>query len=135
MSGSGGIWFCPGIRSGVISTGGCVIGNPVIIIIRIIGRKNLVSVTGDNVSVHYTGTLLNGTKFDSSVDRGQPISIPIGVGQVIKGWDEGIMMLKQGGKAKLIIPPQLGYGSAGAGGVIPPNAWLVFDVKLKKVGN
>jgi len=91
--------------------------------------------TGDNVSVHYTGTLLNGTKFDSSVDRGQPISIPIGVGQVIKGWDEGIMMLKQGGKAKLIIPPQLGYGSAGAGGVIPPNAWLVFDVELIKVGN
>lgn len=91
--------------------------------------------TGDNVSVHYSGALLNGTKFDSSYDRGQPIAIPIGVGQVIKGWDEGIMMLKQGGKAKLIIPPQLGYGSAGAGGVIPPNAWLVFDVELIKVGN
>lgn len=91
--------------------------------------------TGDNVSVHYSGTLLNGTKFDSSYDRGQPISIPIGVGQVIRGWDEGIMMMKQGGKAKLIIPPQLGYGSAGAGGVIPPNAWLVFDVELIKVGN
>ena len=91
--------------------------------------------TGDMVSVHYTGTLLNGTKFDSSVDRGQPISLPIGVGQVIKGWDEGIMMLKQGGKAKLIIPPHLGYGSQGAGGVIPPNSWLVFDVELIKVGN
>ena len=91
--------------------------------------------TGDMVSVHYTGTLLNGTKFDSSVDRGQPISLPIGVGQVIKGWDEGIMMLNQGGKAKLIIPPHLGYGSQGAGGVIPPNAWLVFDVELIKVGN
>ena len=90
---------------------------------------------GDMVSVHYTGTLLNGTKFDSSVDRGQPISLPIGVGQGIKGWDEGIMMMKQGTKAKLIIPPHLGYGSAGAGGVIPPNAWLVFDVELVKVGN
>lgn len=90
---------------------------------------------GDMVSVHYSGTLLNGTKFDSSYDRGQPISLPIGVGQVIKGWDEGIMMLKEGGKAKLIIPPHLGYGNQGAGGVIPPNAWLVFDVELVKVGN
>lgn len=90
---------------------------------------------GDMVSVHYSGTLLNGQKFDSSYDRGEPISLPIGVGQVIKGWDEGIMMLKQGGKAKLIIPPHLGYGSQGAGGVIPPNAWLVFDVELLKVGN
>jgi peptidyl-prolyl cis-trans isomerase A (cyclophilin A) len=88
---------------------------------------------GDIVSVHYTGMLLDGKKFDSSVDRGQPIQIPIGVGQVIKGWDEGILLLKEGGKGKLVIPPYLGYGKQGAGGVIPPNAWLVFDVELVKV--
>ncbi len=85
---------------------------------------------GQTVVVHYNGTLLDGKKFDSSYDRNEPIEIPIGVGKVIKGWDEGIMMLKKGGKAKFIIPSELGYGTHGYPGVIPPNAWLVFDVEL-----
>ena len=90
---------------------------------------------GQNVSVHYTGYLVDGTKFDSSSDRNQPLDFPIGVGRVIKGWDEGIMLLKVGSKAKLIIPPELGYGSRGAGGIIPPNAILIFDVELIAVSD
>ncbi len=85
---------------------------------------------GQVVVVHYTGMFLDEKKFDSSYDRNQPIEIPIGVGRVIKGWDEGIMMLKKNSKAKLIIPYQLGYGEQGYPGVIPPKSWLIFDVEL-----
>jgi len=95
--------------------------------------KGASPVKGKMVKVHYTGTLENGKKFDSSVDRNQPFTFVIGVSQVIAGWDEGVMGMKVGGKRKLIIPAALGYGARGAGSDIPPNATLLFDVELLDV--
>ena len=92
------------------------------------------AVANKEVTVHYTGWLTDGTKFDSSLDRKQPLTIVLGIGQVIKGWDQGIEGMKVGGKRKLTIPAALGYGARGAGGVIPPNATLVFEVELLRVG-
>ncbi|MCL4353936.1 FKBP-type peptidyl-prolyl cis-trans isomerase [Patescibacteria group bacterium] len=89
---------------------------------------------GDTIIVNYSGALENGAKFDSSYDRGQPLEFQIGTGKVIKGWDLGVVGIKEGGKRRLIIPPELGYGAAGAGnGAIPPNATLIFDVEVLKI--
>ncbi|MDD4881337.1 MAG: FKBP-type peptidyl-prolyl cis-trans isomerase [Gallionellaceae bacterium] len=88
---------------------------------------------GRTVSVHYTGWLENGTKFDSSKDRDEPFDFPLGRGYVIPGWDQGVAGMKVGGSRKLTIPPHLGYGASGAGGVIPPNATLIFEVELLAV--
>jgi len=92
-----------------------------------------VATTGQTVTVHYTGWLTDGTKFDSSVDRQQPFQFKLGQGMVIRGWDEGVAGMQVGGQRKLTIPPQLGYGAQGAGGVIPPQATLVFEVELLAV--
>jgi FKBP-type peptidyl-prolyl cis-trans isomerase FkpA len=98
----------------------------------VVGTGGLAA-SGQQVSVHYTGWLLDGTKFDSSKDRGRAFQFSLGKGDVIRGWDEGVAGMKVGGKRKLTIPPDLGYGARGAGGVIPPNATLLFEVELLAV--
>lgn len=95
--------------------------------------SGIVATSGNTVSVHYTGWLTNGKKFDSSLDRNKPFEFKLGAKQVIQGWDQGVKDMKVGGKRKLTIPPDMGYGAQGAGGVIPPNATLVFEVELLDV--
>ncbi len=89
---------------------------------------------GKRVKVHYTGTLTTGAKFDSSLDRGTPFEFSLGHGEVIQGWDQGVAGMKVGGKRKLVIPPEMGYGARGVGRIIPPNSTLVFEVELLGVG-
>lgn len=101
-----------------------------LVIEEIVVGSGAEAVAGQQVFVHYTGWLTNGSKFDSSKDRGQPFDFPLGRRHVISGWDEGVQGMKVGGTRKLTIPPELGYGARGAGGVIPPNATLVFEVEL-----
>jgi len=105
-----------------------------LVIEELVVGSGAAAAAGQKVSVHYTGWLTDGTKFDSSKDRGDPFVFPLGKGHVIKGWDEGVAGMKAGGKRKLTIPSALGYGARGAAGVIPPNATLVFEVELLAVG-
>ena len=104
-----------------------------LVIEELVVGEGAVAAKGQSVTVHYTGWLTNGNKFDSSKDRHDPFTFGLGQGQVIRGWDEGVQGMKVGGKRKLTIPPELGYGARGAGGVIPPNAILLFEVELLEV--
>jgi len=104
-----------------------------LIIETLVASDGATAEKGNSVSVHYTGWLEDGTKFDSSVDRNQPFSFSLGAGMVIRGWDQGVEGMQIGEKRKLTIPSNLGYGAQGAGGVIPPNATLIFDVELLEI--
>jgi len=105
-----------------------------LIIEELVLGEGAAAAAGQSVTVHYTGWLTSGKKFDSSKDRDDPFVFPLGAGHVIRGWDEGVQGMKVGGSRKLTIPPELGYGARGAGGVIPPNATLVFEVELLGIG-
>ena len=105
-----------------------------LIIEELVPGEGAAVAAGQSVTVHYTGWLTSGKKFDSSKDRDDPFVFPLGAGHVIRGWDEGVQGMKVGGSRKLTIPPELGYGARGAGGVIPPNATLVFEVELLGIG-
>jgi len=105
-----------------------------LIIEELVLGEGAVAAAGQSVTVHYTGWLTSGKKFDSSKDRDDPFVFPLGAGRVIRGWDEGVRGMKVGGSRKLTIPPELGYGARGAGGAIPPNATLVFEVELLGIG-
>ncbi|SHL68243.1 FKBP-type peptidyl-prolyl cis-trans isomerase [Roseibium suaedae] len=120
----------PGLAAGVIASTAAIAHAEELKITDLKVGDGAEAVAGQTVTVHYTGWLMDGTKFDSSVDRGDPFSFPLGAGRVIRGWDEGVAGMKVGGKRQLVIPPQMGYGSRGAGGVIPPNATLKFEVEL-----
>lgn len=120
----------PGLTAGVIASTAAIAHAEELKITDLKVGDGAEAVAGQTVTVHYTGWLMDGTKFDSSVDRGDPFSFPLGAGRVIRGWDEGVAGMKVGGKRQLVIPPQMGYGSRGAGGVIPPNATLKFEVEL-----
>ena len=105
-----------------------------LIIEELVLGEGTVAAAGQSVTVHYTGWLTSGTKFDSSKDRDDPFVFPLGAGRVIRGWDEGVQGMQVGGTRKLTIPPELGYGARGAAGVIPPDATLVFEVELLGIG-